>query len=158
MILLSFLLPILIATPWLKANAANICFGARNDSYGNFTIPWSGAVISLRLVYVSGYLKCRQSEEHPHGSHWGCIKRYHLTTLVTNGMNKVIFPQNYNNNSYFLRGCHINSFELVFSPLSPPLRVAAGEEFRIWYRQDLYYQSEYNNAGYACADVYVLTN
>lgn len=153
----SIIVSFLIATPWLKANAANICFGARDDSYGNFTIPWSGAVISLRLVHISGYLKC-QSDQQPYGSHWGCKRRYKLTTLVTNDMNKVVFPQNYNNNSYFLRRYHINSSELVFNRLSPPLRVAAGQKFRIWYRQDFHDQVENDNAGDACADVYVLMN
>ena len=158
MILFSFLLSILIAAPWLKANAANICYGTRNDSYGNFTIPWSGAVISVRLVHISGYLKCRQSEKQPYGSHWGCIELYNLHTVVTNDKNKVIFPQNYKNDAYSLPGRHINSSELVFNRLSPPLRVAAGEEFRIWYRQDLDDHSEHNNAGHACVDVYVLLN
>lgn len=113
--------------------------------------------MSLKLVYISGYVSC-QSDVDPYGSHWGCRKANELTTLVTNGVNKVIFPQDYKNKSYTLSGYHFNSSDLVFNRLSPPLTVAAGEEFRIWYKQDFDDKRESNNVGHTCADVYVLVN
>ncbi|KAJ7385553.1 hypothetical protein OS493_015131 [Desmophyllum pertusum] len=143
------------AAPWLKVSSEKVCFGAKDDSYGHFTIPRRGTIISLKLVYVSGYVSCLTGAI-PQGSHWGCRNENELTTLVTNGRNEVIFPRYNDNRSYKLRGYNFNSPELVFNVLSPPLSVATGEEFRIWYRQDLLNGSEHNNAGHTCADVYVL--
>ena len=56
--------------------------------------------------------------------------------------------------SYQLAGIGVNSTELVFKKLPTPLSVSIGQEFQIWYGQDLTDCSEYNNAGQTCADVY----
>lgn len=92
----------------------------------------------------------------PSGSHWGCTNKNELTTLVTNENDEVIFPRYNDRRSYTLPGYHFNSPELVFKILVPRLKVASGDEFRIWYRQDLLNASEANNSGQTCADVYVL--
>lgn len=120
-------------------------------------MPLDGTVISLKLVYISGYVTC-QTNQHPHGSHWGCKKETELTTLVTNDRNEVVFPRYRKGNPYTIPGYNFNSPELVFKIVPRLLRqkVAAGEEFRIWYRQDLLNASESNNAGQTCTDVYVL--
>jgi len=82
----------------------------------------------------------------PYGSHWGCKIPTKLTTLITNKKNEGIFPD-YSKASYSLPGYHSNSSELVFRILYPHLKVTAGEEFRIWYRQDLLDCAEFENAG-----------
>ena len=66
----------------------------------------------------------------------------------------MIFPQNYRNKVYYLPGYHGNSTELVFDELSPPLRVAAGDEYRIWYHEDFVNRQEDDNDGHTCTDVY----
>ena len=66
----------------------------------------------------------------------------------------MIFPQNYQNRTYDLPGYYVNLTELVFNELSPPLRVAVGDEYRIWFHDDFVNKKEYNNDGHTCADVY----
>ena len=56
--------------------------------------------------------------------------------------------------SYQIAGSGINSPELVFNNLSTPISGSAGQEFQIWYGQDLTDCTENNNAGHTCADVY----
>lgn len=130
-----------------------VCFGAKNDSYGKFTIMSNGIVMTMKLVYISGFVTC-SSNNVPYGSHWACKKGSKLATIVTNAKNVVIFPQNYQNRAYVLPGYHENSSELVFKELSPPLRVAAGDEYRIWYQEDFVDGEVYNNDGHTCIDVY----
>lgn len=153
----SHILCVFSAFPWLQVNPNRVCFGAKDDSYGAFTVPYDGNVVSLRLVYISGFVSC-QYHTMPQGSHWGCAKESQLTTLVTNERNEVIFPRYNDRKIYSLAGYNYNSPELIFKLLSPPLKVFSGYKFRIWYRQDLLNSSESNNDGQTCADVYVLMN
>lgn len=146
-----------IGAPWIKLNQDEVCFGAKNDSYGNFTITSDGTIIALKLVYISGFVTCNKVNQ-PYGSHWACQKGSKIAIIVTNTKKEVMFPQNYQNQAYVLPGYHENSSELVFSRLSPPLalRVAAGEEYWVWYHEDFMDKSEYNNGGHTCVDVYAL--
>ncbi|XP_068721841.1 uncharacterized protein [Montipora capricornis] len=142
------------ALNWIRLNKDEVCFGARNDSYGNFTIPSDGSLFRLKLVYRSGYVTYNKNKE-PFGSHWGC-KEGGLCTLVTNAPNKVIFPQDYKNVSYSLINSHVNSSELLFNSLPSPQRVRAKEEFRIWYNEDLRDGHEDDNSGQTCVEVFGL--
>ena len=105
-------------------------------------------------MYISGFVTCN-NRSAPYGSHWACKKSSNIATIVTTAANEVIFPQNYQNQVYTLPGYHANSSELVFDGLSPPLRVAAGGEFRVWYHSDFLDKWEDNNDGHTCCDVYV---
>lgn len=106
-------------------------------------------------MYISGFVTCN-NRDHPYGSHWACKKGSRIGTIVTNATNEVIFPQNYQNKAYWLPGYHENSSELVFNGLSPPVRVAAGDEYRIWYHEDFMDRGERDNDGHTCVDVYAL--
>ena len=136
-------------------NKGEVCFGAKNaDSYGNFTITSNGTVIALKLVYISGFVTCNKRTV-PNGSHWACRQVGKIRIIVTNATNGVIFPQHdYKEKAYNLPGYLGNSSELVFNMLSHPLRVAIGEEYRIWYNDDLLDKEEDNNDGFTCVDVY----
>ena len=57
---------------------------------------------------------------------------------------------------YQLDRAHVNSPTLVFNLLPTPLVVSIGQQFLIWYGQDLANYTEFNNAGETCADVYAL--
>ena len=57
---------------------------------------------------------------------------------------------------YQLDRAYVNSPTLVFNLLPTPLVVSIGQQFLIWYGQDLADYSEGNNAGKTCADVYAL--
>ncbi len=56
--------------------------------------------------------------------------------------------------TYQIAGIGVNSKELVFNKLPTSLPVSVGQEFQIWYGQDLNDCTEGNNAGMTCADVY----
>ena len=88
----SHILCIISAFPLLQVNSQRVCFGAKDDPYGAFTVPNDGNVVSLRLVYISGFVSF-QYHTLPHGSDWECTKENQLTTLVTNKRNEVIFPR-----------------------------------------------------------------
>ena len=135
-------------------NKGAVCFGAKNDSYGNFTFKSNGTVIALKLVYISGFVTCNKHTV-PYGSHWACKEEGKIRTIVTNATNEVIFPQHdYQEKAYDLPGYLGNSSELVFNMLSPPLRVATGDEYRIWYNDDLVDKKEGDNDGHTCVNVY----
>ena len=55
---------------------------------------------------------------------------------------------------YKIEGVGVNEPELRFNNLSSPISVSVGDEFQIWYVQDLINCSEDNNSGQTCADVY----
>lgn len=140
---------------WIKLNEnGRVCFGAKNDSYGSFTIPpiGYGYLKALKLVYRSGYVTCKRTPVL--GSHWGCEEDSKIATIVTDKQNKVQFPQDYTRSAYILPGFHKNSSELVFSALFSPLFVREGMEFRIWYGEDHKDGIEADNSGSTCADVY----
>jgi len=107
----------------------------------------------MKLVYISGFVTCNRHHV-PFGSHWACRKKSKLATVVANAKNQVIFPHNYQNRTYNLPGYRGDSTELVFNELSPPLTVAAGDEYRIWFHDDFVDKTEDNNDGHTCADVY----
>lgn len=107
----------------------------------------------MKLVHISGFITC-DYRNVPYGSHWGCKQLSTIATIVTNATNEVIFPQNYQNKVYKLPGNNANSSELVFDGLSPLLRVAAGDVYRIWYLSDFLDKSEQDNDGHTCCDVY----
>ena len=104
-------------------------------------------------MYISGFVTCDKYTV-PYGSHWACGKRSSIATVVTQATNEVILPQNYQYKYYDLPGYHANSSELVFDGLSPPLRVAAGDEYRIWFQEDFVHKSEEDNDGHTCVEVY----
>ena len=56
--------------------------------------------------------------------------------------------------AYSLNGIAVNSKELVFNQLPHQLSVLIGQEFQIWYAEDLNDCAEHNNSGETCADVY----
>ena len=136
-------------------NGEKVCFGAKNDSYGKFKITSTGFIRALKLEYISGFVTCNK-DNVPYGSHWACKKGSKIATIVTNADCEVIFPHYYQNQAYILPGYHENSSELVFNRVSAPLRVVAGDEYRIWYHEDFVNGEEDNNNGRTCVDVYTL--
>lgn len=151
MVLPSFL----SGSPWIKLNKDVVCFGAKNDAFGNFIVTSHGTILTMRLVYISGFVTCN-NRTVPYGSHWACKKGSRIATIVTSAAKNVIFPEDYKNKSYSLVGYHANSSELVFPPRSKPLKVTNGEEYQIWYNEDFVNGEEFNNDGQTCVNVYAL--
>ena len=99
-------------------------------------------------------------------SYWGCdhssLEDRRLLTIITYPNNTALWLADYlthdlncaKHYSYQIAEIGINSPELVFNNLPASLSVYVGQEFQIWYGQDLADCSEHNNAGQTCADVY----
>ena len=58
--------------------------------------------------------------------------------------------------SYEIKGTGVNATELVFNELPSPITAFVGQEFQIWFGQDLTNCTEDNNSGQTCVDVYAL--
>ncbi|KAL9981997.1 hypothetical protein ACROYT_G010773 [Oculina patagonica] len=55
---------------WVKMPPSSVCFSARDDIYGAFTIPRPGNIITFKLKYLNGHVNCGGSAEYL--SRWGC--------------------------------------------------------------------------------------
>ena len=139
-------------TGWSKVNFYGpVCFGARNDSYGNFTVQVTGKAINAKLVHVSGSV----ANSKKHEGNWGNPGKK-IRTVITTAGNDIILPSNYtSHDAYTLEGYTSTSPELVFPNASQPGLVTRGQEFRIWFVEDLGDYSEQDNSGESCADVFL---
>ena len=119
-----------------------------------FHVKGGGHIIALKLVHLSGKVRGWTGGE----SNWGSGANIYLGTVVTDGQNnRIVPPQSVvlNSGRYVHPGYHSNSPEIVFSNHCSPLLVSSGQEFRIWYLEDLINDTESDNGGQACVDVYV---
>lgn len=140
---------------WLKVNTEEVCFGARDDLYGSFTMQQSGNIVSFKLVHLRGQISC--STVASRYNKWACDEGDRLETVLTNDTNAIVFPQlSHIERRYKLPGIRSDSPELIFNNLTVPIRVAPGQEFRVWYIEDLKDKSEHDNGGKTCMDIYAL--
>lgn len=114
--------------------------GARGDNPGKFFTPMAGKISALKLVYISGKVGCDPFRS----SKWGCGEDSStLYTLITDDKNNVVFPENFYG-LYTLPGFTSSSPQLLFT-FSSLLEVTAGQEYRVWYAEDLDSYSEVDN-------------
>ena len=138
---------------WLKVNTKEVCFGARGNSYGTFFMPQNGDISSFKLVHLRGRVSCGRADR---SSNWGCEAGVKLATFLTNASNDIVFPPGAEIKQYELSGIWSNSTELTFNNLTVPMRVSTGQQFRVWYSEDLKDKSEDDNGGETCMDIYAL--
>jgi len=127
---------------------------AKGDNPGKFFTPMAGKISVFKLVHISGKVGCTHHET----SKWGCDEdSSSLLTLVTDDNNSVVFPENYHGQDrYKLPGFTSSSPELLFT-FSIPLEVTAGQEYRVWYSEDLFSSQEDDNyPGATCMRVIVI--
>ena len=144
---------------WKKINTGPVCFGARDDSYGAFNIRESGVMYTFKLVHLSGSIRCHP--DYP-PSYWGCDHPWlgdtRLQTVITFKNRSALLLEDYRKKdchySYKIEGVGVNETELRFNNLPTPISVSVGDEFQIWYGQDLTTCSADNNSGQSCSDVY----
>ena len=144
---------------WKKINTGPVCFGARDDSYGAFNIRESGVIRTFKLVHLSGSIRCNHVDPP---CYWGCEYHSHgdtkLLTVITFKNRSPLLLADYKKKdchySYRIEGVGVSETELRFNNLPSPISVSVGDEFQIWYGQDLKDCSENNNSGQTCADVY----
>ena len=126
--------------------------GAKNDNHGKLLTPMAGKISAFILVHISGKVGCCFYDT----SKWGCRASTTLSTLITDDQNSVVFPENYSGEmSYTLPGFTSNSPEPWFT-FSVPLEVTAGQEYRVWYSEDLHSITEIDNLGSTCMRVIVI--
>ena len=145
-----------LAAGWLKINTDPVCFGTKNNAYGTFNIQQSGKILALKLVHLSGRVKCDQNLNE---TRWGCLSK--LNTHITDVENHRLFPMDgstvFDQYLYYsLSGFDDNSPEIEFSNFSSPLSVDVCQEFRVWFGEDLINVFEYDNSGMSCIDAYGL--
>ena len=147
---------------WLKVNSSPVCFEARNNQFGTFYVPSSGNLAAIKLVHRYGNVSCHTGSTS-NWSYWGCGAdpplRGQVNVVITASANYVLFPPDRFNASdtkwYKIPGYNSLSPELVLSRFSHPYWVDSSQELRLWYGEDLVNQSEEDNDGRACCDVYV---
>ena len=146
-----------------------MCFGTRDDMYGSFTIKQAGSIGALKLVHLYGILLCnmRWSREL---TLWGCPSPVYgnktlMTVISYPKQLSVLLPRQNSTQmgdpgfcarelSYKLNGFNDTSPEIIFNTSLEPLSVSLGQEYWIWYGQDMANCSENNNDGQSCVDVY----
>lgn len=146
-------------------NPSSVCFGTRNDNYGPFTVPTPGQIVTFKLKYLFGNITC--DEVYRYKSRWGCripnLSSHPMGTLITDSNRNLILP-----GSKYLKGGHTclkqsynlpwantESEELLFDNFTTPRSVSVGQEFQVWYVEDLYSCHEDDNGPQqTCAEVY----
>lgn len=124
-----------------------VCMSAKGDSPGVFFMPKAGKVTALNLVHISGEVGCSWNAR----SKWGCSHATNIATIITDDQNNVVFPEDHIY-PFTIAGFGSNSPELVFN-FSIPLVVTAGQEFRVWYSEDLSGGDSDNYPGPTCMKV-----
>ena len=126
---------------------------AKDDKPGKFFSPMTGKISAFKLVYSSGKVGCTLHDS----SKWGCDgDSDNLMTLITDDQNNVVFPENYHGQVYYkFAGFTSSSPELLFT-FAIPLKVTAGQEYRMWYSEDLVSSIEGDNHGPTCMKVTVI--
>lgn len=166
---LSFISALIIFFPlpdrWVKLNHSPVCFGTRNDQFGTFNVPHGGNMAAVKLVYLYGYVSC-DTRQTSYWSYWGCgdnpyagIKDM-VNVKITTSANHIILPPSQFTTAFYkwskIPGYNSLSPELILSSFFQRTSVHSGQRLRLWYAEDLLNQSEGENGGRACCDVYGL--
>ena len=141
----------------------DVCFGARDNEYGTFTLQSNGKLEAIKLVNKSGHVTCDKNNTI-HQSYWGCHQHPvvgHLVSIaVTDTSNKLIFPQGIHEYAQYgwmdARPQTSMSPELVLNDPAHSIVATKGMEMRLWYGEDFRDHTESDNDGRVCADVYAV--
>lgn len=139
-----------------------MCFGAKNDQFGRFSVRSTGRLTTLKLVHLYGYVTC-DTRQITYWSYWGCGVYYSgdkINVVITTAANHVLLPPSQiivHQGAKWSRvpGYTSVSPELVLSFFNP-YSVQSGQELRLWYGEDLVNVSEGDNGGTACIDIYAI--
>ena len=144
-----------------KTSVKTICYGAKDDTYGEYIVKESGFIQRLTLKHVSGEVSCYADQPHTF-SYWGCSDLFAGKLNVHLALHKdvLIFPgHDVTFDEYFfyrLPGKTENSNEITFVETFKRVFVNKGEKIQIWYGEDLLdSQQERLNAGRHCVEVHV---
>ena len=130
-----------------------MCFGAKDNQFGRFRVEVGGSIEAVKLVHLSGQVRCSQQANF--WSKWGCNEKENIIfVFLTDASNTILLPMG-QSSRYTIRGYDAQSSEIVFSGFPNPLHLSSGQQLRMWYEEDLYDESEFDNGGTSCADVLV---
>lgn len=142
-----------------------VCYRGKGTSPGSFKVPQSAQITEVKLVHVSGHIKCGNSLP---GSYWACgccYKTDTVLTLVTDANNNPLFPSRkfktqVGHSEISLPGFNHLSPELVLpSPNDGPLvQVSKGDILKIWFGEDFVKYADFNNSGQHCVHVFLKYN
>lgn len=141
-----------------------MCFGAKDDQFGSFYAE-AGKLGAIKLVYLYGYVSC-DTRAISYWSYWGCgITRSDLedavNVVITTSGNDIIFPPE----TFITReatkwseipGYNSLSPELDLTAFDEPYDLTSGRQLMVKYGEDMMNQSEGDNGGKVCCDVYAL--
>lgn len=119
----------------------------KGNQNGKFFTPVQGTMYAMRLVHISGVVGCSSGTSRK----WGC-RNSEILTIITDENNKSFFPENRNAFPYKIPGFTSDSPELILT-FNTPLMVATGQEYQLWFSEDLRDQHEDNNVGPSCMKV-----
>ncbi|KAL9952258.1 hypothetical protein ACROYT_G039483 [Oculina patagonica] len=152
---------------WVKMKSplggSVVCFGDRGDNPGIFTPHSRGKVITFKLIHLSGKVSCGPG----YHSNWGCNgvdQAERMVTLITYSNRTRLLPNDpqlftadpCNRVYYALPGHTPDSPELLFDNFTSPVPVTEGEQFQIWFGEDLKDCESDNGGTQACVEVYGL--
>ena len=132
----------------------NVCFGARGNTYGEFTHQNEGFLSAIKLEHVSGGVTCATRYNK---TDFGCDDDDdYISVFITDTGNRYVFPNNVSRQKYRykLDGYSAHYKNLVFRNSVSPPDVQKGTQIRISYGADLFGYAEYNNHGTSRVDVY----
>ena len=138
---------------WRKLNSAPVCFGAKNDQFGRFQVEFGGSFGAVKLVHLYGFVTCAKELQNA-WTKWGCGRRWQLIRIFITDASKTIPLPMGRPSGYIIPGYNSNSTEIVFIGFPLSRHLSSGRELRLWYAQDLFNSSEYNNGGKSCADIF----
>ena len=130
-----------------------MCYGSAGNSYASFQAPSTGKIEAIKLTHMSGVVSCLDTLPH---IRWGCnsvwFTRKDFQTVVTDSQEHLVFPsslksvQTYPEFSFYeIPGVDCDTAKEIILRSDTPHMVKHGEEFQIWYIQDLTNTSEENN-------------
>jgi len=137
-----------------KLQQSNVCFGARDNQFGAFTMKQSGTLVGIKLVHKSGFVACKSGAARK--SNWGCGGGP-VSIAVTDDEDAMIFPDKAGRGGWItVLGYNSKSKDLVLNKPAKPFSVDAGTEMKLWYGEDFTDSTEGDNSGRSCADVYAV--
>ena len=149
--------------PWIKLNTVPVCFGAKDQQFGTFSVPSSGRLLAIKLVHLYVYVTCLATKVE-YWSQWGCGTynsfKDQVDVVITTATNGVLLPASQFITYGTLKWSKIPGYnslspELVLSVFSSPLSVTTGQVLRLWYGEDLANNGgQRDNGGTSCCDVF----
>ncbi|XP_047138481.1 uncharacterized protein LOC105843885 [Hydra vulgaris] len=135
------------------------CYKGKNDFPAKVEINQYGALVAVKLVYISGRMKCANSFI---GSYFGCFSDQTLFNLAITDENKIVLfpPPNHaityidSSKNYRYPGYLPTDKEVVFTNYAYPTYFKSGDYISIWNYEDLLDYGDTDNFGEVCMDVY----